>query len=323
MKHYNILLFDQSYAASVAITLDMLAAAALLAKAQNVAPPTWQLVSVHGGQVTLTNGMSVSALAIEQAYKTKKAVWIIPGLGISSVSEINYRLRKPDIQIAVAHLKKLAKTAESICAACSSVFILQAANLLANKRVTTTWWLAGLLRKIEPNCQVNENWLVVRDGNIVTAGAALAQADLMLNLLKATYGAQLADTVARALLIDQRNSQAPYVVPAGYEQGNEFIIELTRRIEAALPDAPNMPALAKHFNVSTRTLARKVFSATGKTPLAVLQGIRIHLAQNLLKTTNLSVEAVAAKVGYTDSTALRKLLKKTHQMTPRQLRRPS
>jgi transcriptional regulator GlxA family with amidase domain len=323
MKHYNILLFDQSYAASVAITLDMLAAAALLAKVQKVAPPTWQLVSVDGGQVNLTNGMSVSTVAIEQAYKNKPAVWIIPGLGISSVSEIQYRLRKHDIQIAVTHLEKLARAAETICAACSSVFILQAANLLANKRVTTTWWLAGLLQKIEPNCQVNENWLVMRDGNIVTAGAALAQTDLMLNLLKASYGERLTNTVARALLIDQRNSQAPYVVPAGYAQGDQFIVELTERIEAALPDAPNMQALAEHFNVSTRTLARKVFNATGKTPLAVLQGIRIHLAQNLLRTTNLSVEAVAAEVGYTDTTALRKLLKKTHQITPRQLRRPS
>ena len=69
----------------------------------------------------------------------------------------------------------------------------------------------------------------------MTAGAALAQSDLMLHLLRPRFGVALADAVARVLLIDGRQAQAPFAVPAMMANGSELIRRLTQRIEASLP----------------------------------------------------------------------------------------
>jgi transcriptional regulator GlxA family with amidase domain len=61
-------------------------------------------------------------------------------------------------------------------------------------------------------------------------------------------------------------------------------------------------------------------SATGRTPLQLMQGVRLHLAQRLLSESSLTIEEVAVRIGYADSTALRKLLKNSTQMTPTQIR---
>ena len=52
--------------------------------------------------------------------------------------------------------------------------------------------------------------MVCEDGPVLTAGAALAQSDLTLHLLRARFGAGLADAVGRVLLIDGRQAQAPF-----------------------------------------------------------------------------------------------------------------
>jgi transcriptional regulator GlxA family with amidase domain len=59
-----------------------------------------------------------------------------------------------------------------------------------------------------------------------------------------------------------------------------------------------MLELAQELCVSERTLARHIRAATGRSPLALLQGIRIHRAQALLQNSRLPVDDIAAKAGY-------------------------
>ena len=61
---------------------------------------------------------------------------------------------------------------------------------------------------------------------------------------------------------------------------------------------------------SKRTLARRVFSVLGKSPLAYFQGLRVERAVHLLKTESSSVEEVARRVGYADSATLRAFLRR-------------
>ncbi len=71
----------------------------------------------------------------------------------------------------------------TVAASCSAVFLLQAAGLLRERRATTSWWLAQELRRLQPDCTVDADRMVVSDGPVTTAGAAFAQTDLMLHLL--------------------------------------------------------------------------------------------------------------------------------------------
>jgi transcriptional regulator GlxA family with amidase domain len=320
MTIFNILLLEGAYASSTALTVDILSAAASIAPGMKLSAPTWKLYSASGGDVQLSNGMRIATHSLTGQRIRKQAIWLIPGIGITSAVMAEQRLSQPDALAVSALLAKANSAGASICASCSAVLLLALAGTLVNKRATTAWWLAPLLQQREPRCQIDANRMIITDGNITTAGAALAQTDLMMHLLRAHFGIKLADAVARVLLIDQRQSQAGFIVPNAYANGSELVAKLSARFEAALPTPPSLQALAQEMCMSERTLSRRVRAATGRNPLALLQSIRIHKAQALLQNSRLSVDEIAERVGYQDATALRRLLKTTMQSTPRQIR---
>lgn len=72
---------------------------------------------------------------------------------------------------------------------------------------------------------------------------------------------------------------------------------------------------------SERTLARRLQSVLGKTPLSYFQDLRVEHAVHLLRTGNASVDQVAAQVGYSDGVTLRALLRRKLGRGVRELRR--
>jgi transcriptional regulator GlxA family with amidase domain len=173
---------------------------------------------------------------------------------------------------------------------------------------------------MEPRCVVDVDQMVIADGNIVTGGAAFAHIDLVLHLLRTRFNPSLADSVSRAMVIDGRQSQAQYIVPTTLANGNELASKLVVCFEAGLPNPPSVAALATEFRMSSRTLSRRIKESTGRSVSALLQSVRINRARMLLETSKMSVEQVAEQVGYADTTALRRLMRKVTQATPRQFR---
>jgi len=155
---------------------------------------------------------------------------------------------------------------------------------------------------------------------VLTAGAAFAQSDLVLHLLRARFGARIADGVSRVLLLHERGQQAQFVVPAMLASGDALVARLTRRVETALPEVPSVAELAGELCVSERTLGRRVRHATGMGTIALIRSIRLHRARSLLQNSRLSIERVAAAVGYQDATALRRLMRKAAGTTPAGMR---
>jgi transcriptional regulator GlxA family with amidase domain len=101
--------------------------------------------------------------------------------------------------------------------------------------------------------------MVCADGPAEHGRRRAGQSDLMLHLLRTRFGDALADVIGKVLLIDGRQAQAPFVVPAMLSNGNELIRRLTRRIESALPNATQRaPRWRAKFALSQRTLARHV-----------------------------------------------------------------
>lgn len=320
MYDFTILVLEGAYASSVAVTLDMLATAARLAPQHGRAPPTWRVCSVDCGTVALQNGISVQTAKLPKRYVKEPSVWVVPGLGLDRPSAIPRRLEQGDASTAIAALRKHAQAGGAVAASCSGVFLLQAAGLLHDKRATTTWWLAPELKRLEPGCQVDVNRMVCDHGSVATAGAAFAQTDLMLHLLRRLCGAALVDAISRVLLLDGREAQAPFIVPEAFSSGDDLVGRLAARIEAALPDPPKIGVLAREFCMSERTLSRHVQKATGKSTLALVQSVRQRRARALLEGSRMTVEQVAAAVGYQDATALRRLMRRVAGANPSRFR---
>jgi len=320
MFDFTVLVLPGCYASSVSVTIDMLAAAAALAPGCGVAPPRWRVLSAGGQRIDLGGGLSLEAKPLPRSWRDDSAVWVVPGLGISSPRQLRERLAQDDAQAALRALRTHAARGGTVAASCSAVFLLQAAGLLAERRVTTSWWLASQLRELEPSCTVDANRMVCADGQVVTAGAAFAQSDLMLHLLRTRFGAPLAKSVSRMLLVDGREAQAPFVVPEMLANGDALVARLIDRVTAAMPNPPSISQLASEFGMSERTLARHVRARTGQSSLALVQSVRLNRARMLLESSRMSVEQVAEQVGYGDATALWRMMRRVTGMTPRQLR---
>ncbi|RQP21923.1 GlxA family transcriptional regulator [Piscinibacter terrae] len=320
MPDFTVVVLSGSFAAGVAITLDVLGAAASLAPGLKLPRPTWRVMSVQGGLVPLTGGLHVDTDCMPAKPRADASTWIIPGLAMNTPAAVANRLAASDARQATDAVRRHVAHGGHVAASCSGVFLLQAAGLVQQRRVTTCWWLAPELHRLEPGSTVDADRMVCADGPVHTAGAAMAHSDLMLHLLRIRFGSALAEAVSRTLLIDARQAQAPFVVPAMKANGNELVSRLTRRIESALPTPPSVTELASEFAMSERTLARHVRAATGHGTLALVQGVRLNRARTLIETTRLSIEQVAAEVGYEDATALRRLMRKTAGATPSQFR---
>ncbi len=319
MFDFTILVLPGAFPSSVVMTLDILSTAAAMARSVGSAEPRWRVVSTDS-TVQLGHGLTIDAKLLPKRPRADNSTWVVPGLGIESRRAIAPRLVQADARHAIQALQVHTRAGGTVAASCSAVFLLQSAGLLKGRRATTSWWFAPLLQQIEPGCAVDADRMVIRDDTLVTAGAAFAQTDLMLHLLRTQFSPALADAVSRALLIDGRQSQAQFIVPALLANGDELMTKLVKRFESALPNPPGIADLAAEFCMSERTLSRRVRAATGRGTSALLQGVRLGKARMLLETSKLTVEQVAERVGYVDSTALRRLMRKVMGATPRQFR---
>lgn len=320
MRDFTVVVLDGAYASSVAITRDLLAAASALAPRAGTAPPRWQFRSVNGGRTALGEGMSIDSMPLPRKPARDRSVWILPGLGLNSPEAVTARLAAADVVELLPRLVQHVEGGGRIAASCSAVFLLQAAGLLVGRRVTTTWWLAPHLQRLAPECTVDANQMVCVDLPLITAGAAFAQSDLMLHLLREHCGAKLADLVSRMTLLDARRAQAPFIVPEVMAGGSALIARITAKVEASLPNPPSVSELAREFCMSERTLSRHVRRATGKSTVDLVQGIRLRRARTLLEGSRMTVERVAEAVGYQGATALRRLVKKVNGFNPSRFR---
>lgn len=321
MHDFTILVLKGASAASVALTLEVLAGCAALARKVGAPTPRWRVLLADGSsELHLALGMSLKASPLPKTPRADGAIWVVPGIGMHTARDATRRLTEPDAVRAVAALRAQARAGATVAGSCSAVYLLQAAGLLAGRRATTSWWLSHGLQQLEPACQVDDTRMVVEDKGVVTAGAALAQIDLMLHLVRGRFGAAMTDAVSRVLLMEARQNQGPFITPSLLAPGDDLVSQLSERIEKALPHPPSVADMARDFHLSERTLARRVKAATGHGPLALVQNVRLQRARSLLETSRLSVEQVAARVGYGDATALRRLMKKNWGASPRQMR---
>lgn len=313
-----ILALDGVMDSSLTITLDTLRAAQSFAKRRAV---QWQVIG-HRRTVRTGGGLRIAAdLTFAEALeRATRAEWlIVPGLGLTTPAAIETRLRQKDA-LAAMELLRTRRVAKRIAASCSAVFLLAEAGLLEGKAATTTWWLARIFRERFPAVRLEESRMLVRDGVCLTAGSAFAQLDLALAVVTATMGAEVAHLCSRYMLIDRRASQARYMIVSHVRNVDETVLAAERWIDTNLGNAISITELASAMALSPKTLSRRMLAATGLSPVRFVQRRRAMEAMHLIETTALTVDEVAARVGYQDATALRKIIKRELGTTPSALR---
>jgi transcriptional regulator GlxA family with amidase domain len=320
MFDFTVVALPGAFAAGVAATVNLLSAAAGLAPASQAPVPRWRVCSLDGGAISLQSGMEIMTSRLPVHSRSDASTWIVPGLALNTEQDVRHGIERPDCQRLARAISAHVHRGGQVAACCSAVFLLQLAGVLNGRRATTSWWLASLLQRLSPGCRVEADRMVCSDGPIVTGGAAFAQTDLTLHLLRQRCGTKLTETLSRFLLVDARDAQARYVIPEVLASGDELVSRIVQRIESSLPEAPAVASLAKELCVSERTLSRHVRRVTGKSTIVLVQSVKLRKARALLEQSRMSVEQVAAAVGYSDPTALRRLIRKVNGTSPSRFR---
>jgi AraC family transcriptional regulator, transcriptional activator FtrA len=207
---------------------------------------------------------------------------------------------------------------------CSGVFVLAAAGLLDGRPATSHWRYTDALSRLYPTIDVRQDVLYVDDGEILTSAGTAAGIDLCLHLVRLDYGAEIANAVARRMVVaaHRDGGQAQFVErPVAPEAGDD---PLGRAVAWALGnlDQPiSVEQLASHACMSPRTFARQFRATYGTTPYRWLLQQRLLLARRLLETTGQPIDLVAEQSGFGTATALRLHFKRSVSISPLAYRR--
>ena len=79
--------------------------------------------------------------------------------------------------------------------------------------------------------------------------------------------------------------------------------------------------VAKHIGISESGLYNVFRLSLGKTPLEVRRGLVVERAEELLLTTDMSVEEISARLGFSSSSYFRKVVYKVTGKTPSAIRK--
>ncbi|MFV8753498.1 GlxA family transcriptional regulator [Nannocystaceae bacterium ST9] len=310
------LVFDGVAEGPLGVGLDVVGTAARLASAgRGVATPKRQaaqrVVSIDGQPVRTGTGRS---FAVDGALTLRGLgrgdVLVVPGLGAASEPEVAALLARPDVERGIEAIARAAAKGVLVAASCSATFVLAASGVLEDRQATTTWWLSPTFAKQFPRVSLCADRMVVESGDVLTAGSAFAHADLMLAIVTRTLGPSLAHLVAKYLVLDERPSQARYMVMAHIRNSDPAILQLEKFINSNLERQLTIEDMARATATSPRTLARRVEAALGTTPRQFARRLKIAHALHLLETTREPVETIAASVGYADPAAFRRIFQR-------------
>ena len=202
---------------------------------------------------------------------------------------------------------------------CSGAFALAAAGVLDGRSATTHWIYAEMLARQYPEINVDPAPLYVDNGRVLTSAGCAAGLDLCLHIVRADHGIQMANDIARRLVIapHRAGGQAQYIdtpVPKRADDG---------RIAAGMAwamehlDRPiTLDELAEQSTMSRRSYLRQFAKATGTTPIKWLIEQRIQGSLALLESSELSVEQISARVGFESPVTFRHHFVKQMHTTP-------
>jgi AraC family transcriptional activator FtrA len=267
------------------------------------------VVTPERGRLRGVGGVEVRANAPFEAIARAGTI-VIPGW--RDVAEV------PPARLLDA-LRAAARRKARLVSLCSGAFVLGHAGLLDGRRATTHWLFADAFRHAFPHAHYEHDALYVDEGSIITSAGSAAGLDACLHLVRRDFGAAVANTVARRMVVapHREGGQAQYVeAPVAPREGRG----IGRAMDWArghLHEPVTVGLLAARSAMSERTFLRRFAEAAGMPPLAWLQQQRIARARRLLETQHaMNADEVAAQCGYASTETFRAAFRRLVGVAP-------
>ena len=209
----------------------------------------------------------------------------------------------------VAWVQATAAHARRVVGVCSGTFILGAAGILSGRRVTTHWARGASLAARHPDVHVDTDAIWARDGNVWTSAGVTAGIDVSLALVEDDHGVDVADTVARWLVMFLRRpgGQSQFASPVWRTRARDLPLRQVQDAIDADPSADHrVSMLASRAAMSERHFIRRFTDEVGLSPARYVAAVRLDSARRELEQSHDTVAAIAARVGFGTAESMRR-----------------
>jgi transcriptional regulator GlxA family with amidase domain len=262
-----------------------------------------EVVTPGGGSVALSNGLTLSAGELPPPRGREIHTILVAGGEGARLAEAG--------DPAIAWLRAAAPRASRVASVCTGAFALATAGLLDGRRATTHWAYCRALARAHPSLAVDPEPIYVRDGDVWTSAGVTAGMDLALALVEEDLGSAVALEAARwlVLFLKRPGGQAQFsaglamqLAGAAREPLRDLQAWMTDHLDADL----SVGALAARACLSERHFTRAWRAATGLTPAAYVEALRVERARTLLED-GAAVDAAARAAGFASAEVLRRV----------------
>ncbi|BBY65596.1 putative transcriptional regulator, AraC family protein [Mycolicibacterium helvum] len=259
-----------------------------------------RLTSVGGRPVSTSSGLAFVAEAMPTPRNIDTLV-LPGGAGVHAAR------RDP---ATMAWIQQAAKSSRRVVSVCTGAFLAASAGLLDGRRATTHWAFADQLAREFPEVTVDPQPIFVRSSPTVwTAAGVSAGIDLSLALVEKDYGTEVAQTVARYLVLYLRRpgGQSQFATPIWMPRaGRQSIRDVQDAIEAEPGGSHSIAELARRAAMSSRHFTRVFTDEIGEAPGAYVERVRTEAARRQLEETEDTVVTIAQRCGFGTSETMRR-----------------
>lgn len=273
-----------------------------------------ELVARRAGPVTSESGLQLVATSALPGGRLG-TVLVPGGFGVMAAR---------DDKTLVEWVAAAARRSRRVASVCSGAFVLAEAGLLDGCPATTHWARAKLLAREYPAVDVQVDPVYLRAGNVWTSAGVTAGLDLALAMVEDDLGADVAQTVARWLVMFVRRAggQSQFAMPVWAPPAARPAVREAQDLVHAEPGADlRVPALARRVGMSPRHFSREFHRLVGETPGEYVEKVRVETARRLLETEPVTVAAAAARCGFGSAETLRRAFVRRVGVAPDHYRR--
>jgi transcriptional regulator GlxA family with amidase domain len=274
---------------------------------------TGKVLSLDGGPVTGSNGVSVAADAAVKDCGPTDMLIVCAGLCV----------RDHTTAPLLNAVRRWSSHGHSVGALCTGSYVLAKAGLLDGYRCTIHWENLSAFAEEFPDLDLTSELFEI-DRNRFTCAGGTAAVDMMLTMIGMQQGEALAASVADQLIhhrIREGNERQRMELRARLGVAHPKLISVVQMMEENIEEPLSCSDLAKDVGLSARQLERLFRKYMGQVPTRYYLELRLKRARFLLMQTSMPVLSVALSCGFVSASHFSKCYREFFRRTPSEERR--
>jgi AraC family transcriptional regulator, carnitine catabolism transcriptional activator len=273
----------------------------------------WLAVSADGKPVRASNGAIVPVGGDLATATDRETVFVLASFD---------PLRTARSRVIVRWLKRMARAGVELVGIENGSLALAEAGLLDDHPAAIHWDNLPGFQELYPKVRIAQTSCSFTRNRATCAGAT-AILDMMIAWICRRGEAQVADEVARHLLLGGPGGSEGTGAIRGAVRGDDTLNRARAIMQANIDEPLSCEAVARRMSISLRQLERRFKQQSGRTVHAEYMLVRVEKAHQYLQQTGLSVTEVAALTGFSGVEYFSKVYRRAFATLPSADRRQS